>query len=110
MMTEGYCMILTTVGSRDEAERISELLVLRRYAACVQISSINSTYRWEGEIHKDAEYLLLIKTKIDLYNQVESAILENHSYEVPEIIQIPVMQGFNGYLGWIDANTSETSS
>ena len=98
-------MILTTVGSQDEAERISGVLVSRRLAACVQVSSINSTYRWEGKIHRDAEYLLLIKTAARLYGKVEAAILENHSYEVPEIIQIPVVQGLEQYLNWVEENT-----
>ena len=107
MMTGEYCMILTTCASQAEAERIAEVLVSRRVAACVQISSIHSTYRWEGKVHQDAEYLLLIKTQAHLYEKVEAAILENHSYQVPEIIQVPVTQRLGSYLDWIGENTEE---
>ncbi len=103
-MTGEYCMILTTCGSQEEAERIAEVLVSRRVAACVQVSNIHSTYRWEGKVHKDAEYLLLIKTQARLYEKVEAAILENHSYEVPEIIQLPITQGSKNYLEWLEEN------
>jgi len=104
-MMNSYCVILTTAGRRDEADRLAELLVSRRLAACVQVTSIASTYMWKGKLNKDSEYLLLVKTTADRYHEVEAAIVENHSYEIPEIIQIPVTQGLDRYLGWIDENT-----
>ena len=104
-MTDSFCVILTTAGSRDEADRLAEILVSRRLAACVQIASIASTYMWKGKVNKDSEFLLLVKTAADLYHEVEAAIVENHSYEIPEVIQIPVTQGLDRYLGWIDGNT-----
>jgi periplasmic divalent cation tolerance protein len=97
-------MILTTAGSQAEADRLADMLVSSRLAACVQQLAIASVYRWQGEIHRDPEILLLIKTAARLYPQVQAAILANHSYEVPEIIQIPVTQGLDRYLGWIDDN------
>lgn len=103
-MPEAYCMILTTAGSQAEADRLADMLVSSRLAACVQQLAIASVYRWQGEIHRDPEILLLIKTAARLYPQVQAAILANHSYEVPEIIQIPVTQGLDRYLGWIDDN------
>lgn len=104
-MSADYCLILTTAGSQAEAERLAELLVSQRLAACVQVIPISSTYRWQGQVHKEAEFLLLVKTRLALYAQVEAAILANHSYELPEVLQIPITAGLGRYLGWIDENT-----
>ena len=106
-ISNAYCVILTTTGSQEEANRLAEQLVSHRLAACVQIVSVDSCYRWKGEVTRDAEYLLLIKTATRLYAQVEKALLENHSYELPEIIQLPVNQGLDRYLGWITENTNQ---
>lgn len=100
-MTTPYCIILTTAGTQAEAEQLAEMLVTRRLAACVQMIPMASRYVWNGELQKDSEVLLLVKTSAELYPQVEAALLENHSYAVPEIIQLPVSQGLEGYLGWI---------
>ncbi len=101
-----YCVILTTTGSQEEADRLAELLVSRRLAACVQITSISSVYRWQGAVTREPEFLLLIKTVDRLYKNVETAILKNHSYEVPEIIQLPVTQGSDRYLEWLDQSVN----
>jgi periplasmic divalent cation tolerance protein len=103
-MPDSYCQILTAAGSRGEADRLAELLVSRRLAACVQVAAISSCYRWKGEVKKDPEYLLLIKTAAHLYEEVEAAILEDHSYELPEVIQLPIARGLDRYLGWIEEN------
>ncbi len=100
-MADPYCVILTTAGSQEEANRLADVLVSRRLAACVQIASIASTYLWKGKVNHDSEYLLLIKTAAKRYSEVEAAILENHSYEVPEIVQLPIVQGLDRYLGWV---------
>lgn len=108
-MTEMYCVILTTAGSQEEATRLAEILVTGKLAACVQMLPITSFYIWKGKTNRDAEWLLLIKTISHRYPDVEASIRENHSYEVPEIIQIPIVQGLNSYLGWIDENTQSES-
>lgn len=105
MSRTSYCMIMTTAGSQDEAEGLAAMLVQEQLAACVQITSITSTYTWQGGLNKDAEWLLLIKTRADLYGQVEDALLKHHSYDTPEIIQVPITQGSRDYLVWIDENT-----
>lgn len=105
-MNPQFCIILTTAGSQEEAERLAEMLVNQRLAACVQLQPISSFYSWQGKIQRDAELLLLIKTITALYPQVEAAILANHSYEIPEIIQVPVEQGFSRYLDWVKENTT----
>jgi periplasmic divalent cation tolerance protein len=97
-----YCVVLTTCGDKDEAEGLARLLVEKRLAACVQISGVTSVYEWEKEIQRDDELLLVIKARADLYGEIEGAISDNHSYEVPEIIKIPIEEGLDAYLGWID--------
>ena len=108
-MPDSYCVILSTTGSREEADRLAELLVSQKLAACVQISAISSVYMWQGELHKDAEFLLLIKTAASRYAEIEAAIVKNHSYEVPEIVQLPIENGLPAYLEWISENTSSAS-
>jgi len=105
-MSTKYCIVLTAIGSQKEANHISELLVREKQAACVQRLPITSTYSWKGELVTDSEWLLLIKTRSDKYKEIEALILTHHSYEVPEIIQIPVETGNPGYLNWINNNTA----
>ncbi|MDF1520179.1 MAG: divalent-cation tolerance protein CutA [Brevefilum sp.] len=105
-MSQGYCVILTTTGSQEEANHLSELLVHEKLAACVQRFPITSTYTWEGKLTRDSEWLLLIKTRSEKFKEIESLILTHHSYNVPEIIQLPVKAGNPGYLTWIDDNTA----
>jgi len=105
-MSQKYCVIQTTTGSQEEANHLSELLIQEKLAACVQSSPITSTYTWEGKMIRDSEWLLLIKTRSDKYKTVEELILAHHSYDVPEIIQLPVEAGNPGYLSWIDNNTT----
>ena len=98
-------MILTTAGSRQEADRLARTLVSSRLAACVQVTPISSTYMWKEELRSEPEFLLLIKTQAGRYDEIQAAILRDHSYEVPEIVQLPIERGFDRYLGWISANT-----
>ncbi len=106
-MSNSYCVILTTAGTQEEAERIAELLVSRRAAACVQVMSIASTYRWKGTVAREPEFLLLIKTASRMFEAVKEALLEIHSYEVPEVVQLPITQGLDRYLEWIGENIGE---
>jgi periplasmic divalent cation tolerance protein len=96
-------IVITTTESEDEAKQIARGLVEERLAACVQIGGpITSIYRWEGAVEEAAEYLCLIKTRADLYDQVEAAIRDRHSYELPEIIAVPVERGSEAYLDWLN--------
>ncbi len=95
-------LVLTTTGSKDEARRIGRALVERQLAACVNIvPPVHSIYRWEGTIEEAEEWLLMVKTTRAAFERVREAILELHSYEVPECISILVDDGSAGYLGWI---------
>ncbi|NMC45809.1 MAG: divalent-cation tolerance protein CutA [Chloroflexi bacterium] len=104
-MRNDYAVILTTVADQTQAQELAALLVEQRWAACVQMLPIHSCYRWKEQVMKDEEILLLIKTRAHLYEKVEAFIKEHHRYEVPEIIQLPVQQGFAPYLNWVTANT-----
>ena len=95
--------VMTTVGSREDAQRIANALVERRLAGCVQvIGPITSTYRWEGAVETDQEWLCLIKSSADLYPTLERELEELHPYDVPEILAVPVLQGSPGYLDWLE--------
>lgn len=106
-MTE-YVQILTTVSSEEDAERIADDLIERRLAACVQIvGPILSRYRWQGEVEQAHEWQCLAKTEAGLYEEVEAAIRQAHSYEEPEIIATPILAGSDGYLGWISKSVGD---
>lgn len=98
-------MVMTAVGSEAAAEVLAQQLVEAQLAACVQVMPVKSFYVWQGESRKDAEYLLLIKTRAALYAQVEAFIIAHHPYEIPEILQLPVTAGANAYLQWLGAST-----
>jgi len=88
------------------AERIAATVVGERLAACVNIvPGLTSIYRWEGQVQRDAELLLLIKTRQAIYPLLESRIRALHPYQVPEIIALPIQAGSAAYLNWIAANT-----
>lgn len=100
-------LLMTTVDSSDLARTLSSLLVERRLAACVQEVRINSHYRWNGEVRSDAEILLLVKTSASRAAEAMRLIEANHSYDVPEIIAVPVTAGLPAYLEWLARETSQ---
>ncbi len=109
-MSEKYIMVLTTTSSEEEAQEISERLIKQGLAACVQTyGPIKSTYLWEGEINRSEEWMCFMKTKEDVYDSLESKIKEIHSYETPEIVAIPILDGNKDYLEWIDENVNMRS-
>ncbi|MFQ5662473.1 MAG: divalent-cation tolerance protein CutA [Terriglobia bacterium] len=95
-------VVFVTCGSAEEAGRIARALVEERLAACVNISSpIRSLYRWEGQVCDDQEVLLVIKTARALFDRVRRAVEKRHSYQVPEVICLPVIDGAPNYLNWL---------
>jgi periplasmic divalent cation tolerance protein len=95
-------LVLTTCGSREEAQRIAHELVSRQLAACVNIvPQIESVYRWQGNIESATEWLLIIKTIAQLFESLRDALLKLHSYDVPECIEIGIEDGSAAYLEWI---------
>ena len=102
-MAINFIQIMTTTNNREEAERIASSLVDKHLVACVQIiGPMTSIYRWQGKVENTMEWLCHIKTTQEMYNSVEKEILSLHSYEVPEIIALPIIQGLEKYLQWID--------
>ena len=96
-------VVLNTCGSAEEAERLARSLVDRRLAACVNvISPVRSFYRWNGAVADAAEWLLVIKTSRPLFTQLRTALESTHSYELPEILALPVTDGSANYLSWMD--------
>jgi len=99
-------VVLVTCGSEDEAIKIANALVEEHLAACVNlIAPIRSIYRWEGKIWDEKEWLLIIKTQKDRFEELEKKVKSLHSYSVPEIISLPIVEGSSAYLNWIRENT-----
>lgn len=104
-------MVLTTVGTEEEANRLAEGLVSRRHAACVNVVPISrSVYRWQGKICHDSEYMLVIKTQEKEYPDIEATIQELHSYDLPEILSFNVRQGEPAFLQWVADSTDKQSA
>jgi periplasmic divalent cation tolerance protein len=94
-------VVLVTASSQAEAERIAQALVQQKLAACVSITPITSIYTWQGQIHQEPEWQLLIKTQQDRYPALEQLVQSLHSYEVPELIALPIVAGATNYLQWL---------
>lgn len=96
-------VVLMTAGSQAEAEAIAHTLVLELLAACVNIvPGVSSVYRWEGQILQDQEWLLVAKSHSDVLDQLIRRVTELHSYQVPEVLALPVTGGSQAYLRWLD--------
>jgi periplasmic divalent cation tolerance protein len=102
-----YIQVHTTIDSREGAQKIATALVSKHLAACVQISGpITSTYWWQGNIEQAEEWVCTAKTRSELYNEVEQAIREAHTYDVPEILAVDIVAGNADYLSWVMQETS----
>lgn len=104
-MSADHCLVLIAAPDADLAARLSDALVAARLAACVQTMPIESTYRWAGELQRDAEVLLLAKSRTALLDDLIAEVKARHSYQVPEIIALPIIGGGADYLTWLDAET-----
>jgi periplasmic divalent cation tolerance protein len=97
-------IVLITVGSEQEAGKIAKLLVNRKKAACVNIvPRVDSLFRWKGKIESARESLLLVKTRASLLLEIIDLVRQVHSHEVPEIIALPIVDGSEDYLNWLDS-------
>jgi len=104
-------VVFTTAGSDEQAEKIASTLVEMKLAACVNIiPAVHSIYRWKDKIWKDTEKLLIIKTSSHLFEQVRRKIKQIHTYELPEIIALPIKTGDEAVLKWIEDSTVNESS
>lgn len=101
-----YLLVIATVPSKEEGKRIALKIVGERLAACCAVSSaVQSFYWWEEDISDDQEFMLFIKTRASLFSMLEERIKSLHSYQVPEIIALPISAGSKNYLDWIASNT-----
>jgi periplasmic divalent cation tolerance protein len=98
-------VVLSTCASPEEADRLARSLVEQRLAACVNvIPGISSHYWWQGRLETAQECLLLVKSSRERFDQLRSVLEQAHSYEIPEVIALPVVDGSLNYLNWIDLN------
>jgi periplasmic divalent cation tolerance protein len=96
-------VVLTTCDSEEQAERIARSLLEKRLAACVNIlPKARSIYRWKGAVEEAQELVLLIKSRRDIFEPLRAELSKIHSYEVPEVIALPIVDGSAEYLAWID--------
>ena len=105
-MAESYCAVITTTDSAEAADALGRGIVDARLGACVQIvGPIRSIYRWEGKVCDEQEWQCWIKTSTDRLDLLTEHIRKNHSYDVPEVVALPIVGGNADYLSWV---TSET--
>ena len=101
-------VVLITTSSEEEAHEIAELLINRRKAACVNIvPRVDSLFWWEGKLDSARESLLIVKTKASLFPEIVELVKRVHSYEVPEIIALPIIAGSEDYLTWLDTSVEQ---
>ncbi len=101
-------LIMVTTGGRDDAERLGEGLVVEHLAACCSvIPSVHSIYYWEDKLQREHEALLLIKTLESLAPAVQEFVRSHHSYELPEILQVPIEGGSSAYLNWLQTQVAK---
>ena len=105
-MDAPYIIALITVPDRGQAQSIAEILVQERWAACVNIlPSIHSIFTWQGDIAREEEVLLLAKSRRELFPALALQVKELHSYTLPEIIALPILEGSEDYLRWVKEST-----
>ena len=107
MSKNKYLAVFTSVAQRVEAQNLAKSILDQRFAACVQISEIESFYRWNGNIQNDTEYRVMFKTDVNHYAQLELAIREVHPYELPAIYALPMEAIDPAFAAWVDENLSE---
>lgn len=95
------CLVLVTAGSEAEAKTIAQVLVTEKLAACVNLYPITSIYTWQSQLHQELEWQLTIKTQESCFAALQARVQELHSYDVPEVIAIPIQAGSESYLNWI---------
>lgn len=111
MSKNRYCVVLVTVSSREEAEKIVRSLLEEKLIACANIiGPVFSIFWWQGRIDNAQENLILMKTKERLFSRLAEIVKTLHSYQVPEIIAIPIVKGYKPYMDWLESNLNNTIS
>lgn len=103
-----YVVVITTTDKREEAASIAKLAVERKLAACVQIvGPVESVYRWQGKVERSEEFRCEMKTRAEKFDELHALIVESHSYELPEVIAVPIIEIAPAYAKWIDEQLSD---
>jgi len=105
MKGSDFCIISTTTDSKENADALTQMLLEKKLVACVQSSTIQSAYHWEGKMMRSEEILLQMKTKKDLFKTIQKEIENLHNYDLPEIIMLPLEDANLSYLQWIEEVT-----
>ncbi|MEM2082058.1 MAG: divalent-cation tolerance protein CutA [Candidatus Bathyarchaeia archaeon] len=101
-MTKDYVVVVVTAANRQEAEKIAQQLLKEKLIACANIiGPVSSYFHWSGKIENAEEYLMLMKSRRDLFDKLADTVKTLHSYEVPEIIALPIIEGSKSYLAWL---------
>lgn len=103
----GMGVLLVTVGSAEAAADLAQRLVATHLAACVNIIPLQSVYTWQGQVHQEPECQLIIKTRLTRFEAIAALVNQHHSYDLPEIIALPIVQGTVAYLKWMADQTLE---
>jgi periplasmic divalent cation tolerance protein len=102
-MEGSYVVVMVMTASREEAEKISQRLLEERLIACANIlGPVSSLFRWTGQIERADEYALLMKSRLDLFENLAKTVTTLHSYEVPEILALPILKGSAAYMDWVE--------
>ena len=102
-----YIVVFITCPSREEADKIANAVIAKNFAACVNIiDNVRSIFHWQEKVEDADEVLLIAKTKAKLLNEIIPLVKQLHSYDLPEIIAVPILGGSEDYLNWIDAETT----
>ncbi|NWF66551.1 MAG: divalent-cation tolerance protein CutA [Campylobacterales bacterium] len=100
-----FCIVSTTITTIEEARELANKILNQKLASCIQFTNIESLYWWNDEISNDNEIRIIIKTKDSLFEELKNFIVHNHKYQIPEIIKIPILDGYFQYLEWIEECT-----
>lgn len=103
----GTMVALTTVGSAEAAQKLADSLVQERLAACCNVMRVDSTYVWKDSLCREPEWMILMKTRREVLENLNVRLRELHPYECPEFIAMPIESGYAGYLAWLRGNTGE---
>lgn len=107
MESMDYIIVFITSGSVKEAEKIADILVNKRLAACVSIiPEVKSVFSWKGKVENEKEVLLVVKSKRAVFNKLVKQVKAVHKYEVPEIIALPIVEGSRDYIDWIESEVN----
>ncbi len=105
-MTE-FIVVFITASSEEEAEKIARALLEAKLAACANIvKDVRSIYRWQGKVEDESEVLMIVKSRREIFARLRDVVKSLHSYSVPEVIAMPIIEGSDDYLTWLDRETS----